>query len=49
MEKEIWIVTYKNKVVGYTFSERACLNYIVKGDKSTLKYLDCYKIENLEK
>lgn len=49
MENEIWIVTYKNKVVGYTFSERTCLNYIVKGDKLTLKYLDCYKIENLEK
>lgn len=49
METEIWVVTYKNRIVGYTHSERACFRYIVNSDKATLKYLDCYKIDSLEK
>lgn len=47
MEKEIWVITRKKEILGYTFSEKACFHYLIENGMD--KNIDFYKIENLEK
>lgn len=47
MQNEIWVITRKNKILGYTFSEKACFRYLVENGMD--KKIDFHKIENLEK